>query len=110
MLILTGSEVDGKIEVLCQYCQHVVMLADSQELGAMTLGMTEPVICFECDLGGDIVHPSLYDQDGQFLLKIDGSWISVNIWREVRAKAFLLTQKNQKIAQLYDHLLEVFAR
>jgi len=108
MLILTGYETNSKTEVLCHYCLKPVGLFTQEEIGAMARGMNEPVICFDCDGKADSVYPGLCNEDGRFLLSIDQTLISVDVWKEVRAQAIIIDRKNQKISELYDHLIQVF--
>lgn len=108
MLILTGSTIEDKTEVLCQSCYKVIGLLSQEEIGALVHYGRE-VHCFDCDdFYADTVHKSLYEPDGRYLLYIDHTPISINIWAEGRAKAKLLTQKNMEIAQIYNHLIEIF--
>lgn len=108
MLILTGSEVDGKIEGLCSICYRDVGEFDLSELAELAKSNT-PIICFECDPGAaDSVHPALYCEDGRYLLKIQDDWFSVNIWEEVKAKTKLLRERDNRIAKIYDDMIRIF--
>lgn len=110
MLILTGSLVDDKTEVLCSVCKRVVGLFDMSEIGQMSVAL-DAIYCFECDqLFADSVHPSLYDDSGHYFLWIDGECCAVNLEKEVRAKTELIGRKNFQIEALYQHLKEVFSR
>lgn len=110
MLILTGYEAAGKFEVLCHYCLQCVGLFSQEEIGQLARGMIEPVICFDCDNQADSVYPELCNQDGRFLLSIDRTLISVDVWKEVKAQAIIIDRKQQKINELYQHLLDSFGR
>lgn len=110
MLILTGSLVDDKTEVLCSVCKRVVGLFDLSEIGQMSVKL-DAVYCFDCDQNvADSVHPSLYDDSGHYFLWLGGECISVNLEQEVRYKAKMIDARNQTIEELYSHLKEVFSR
>lgn len=110
MLILTGSVVEDKQEVLCSVCKRVVGLFELAEIGQMSIALNA-IYCFECDqLFADSVHPSLYDDSGHYVLWIDGAWFSINLEKEVRAKKTLIERRDYQIECLYQHLKEVFVR
>lgn len=86
MLILTGSIVDSKTEVLCSVCYRVVGLFSQKEIGDMAK-VLDAIYCFDCDsVGADSVHPGLYDENGRYFIFIDDYPISINLWEEVRTK------------------------
>lgn len=110
MLILTGSVVEDKQEVLCSVCKRVVGLFDLSEIGQMSVALNA-IYCFECDtVVADSVHPSLYDDSERYFLFFDGVCRSINLQKEVRAKVQIINRKNDQIELLYQHLREVFWR
>lgn len=104
MLVYTGSVVGSKTEVLCSVCSKVVGAFTQKEIAKLVHNL-DAIYCFECDsVNADTVHPALYDPAEPFLLCIDGTWIGVNPWKELRAKDMIITQKNMTIESLFDRL------
>lgn len=104
MLILTGSVVDSKTEILCSVCYGVVGLFSQKEIGDMTK-VLNAIYCFDCDsVGADSVHPSLYDESGRYFIWFGESCVSVNLWQEVRTKDEIIKIKDRTIGEFLDYL------
>lgn len=107
MLILTGYEIDGKIEVLCSVCHRAVGAFSLEEIGAMSKALNA-IYCFDCDaVLADTVHSSLYDESGRYFLRIEGQWFSINIWQEVKAQKTKIEYRNQKIQDIHEFLISL---
>jgi len=110
MLILTGSEVAGKLEILCSVCHRVVGICGLDEIAHYAKSL-DAIYCFDCDqVVADSVHPSLYDGEGRYFLWFDGACRSINLIKEVSAKSKIIQLRDGKICDLYEHLKEVFQR
>lgn len=110
MLILTGSLVDDKTEVLCSVCYKVVGTFELSEIGEMSKRL-DAIYCFDCDpAGADSVHPALYGEDERYFIWFGSTIRSINLLREVRVKEQIIQNKNGTIQNLYDHLREIFSR
>lgn len=107
MLILTGSEVDGKTEVLCSVCHRVVGAFSLEEIGAMSKALNA-IYCFDCDaVDADTVHSSLYDDSGRYFLCLGGEWFSINLWQEVKAQKTKIEYRDQKIQNIHEFLISL---
>lgn len=107
MLVYTGSVVDGKTEVLCSVCKRVVGEFTHIEIANFVHNLNA-IYCFDCDgVNADTVHSSVYDESGRYLICYDGTWVSVNLEREVRAKDKIIKQRNMTVGELFDRLRHV---
>lgn len=108
MVILTGLEVSGKLQLLCSVCQDVVGLFWPHELAAMSRDL-DAVYCFNCDrVNADSVHPCLYDEAGRYLIYISGSPVSIDVWGEVKLKNKLIQARDLTITELFTSKLLLF--